>query len=78
LTIDEGLFVEELVNRFEEEKEERKIERQCKTKTLFRLSTNREGSYTYINAPLDTGMREHLRTKYGNTLVEIINDKFQS
>ena len=44
LTIDEGLFVEELVNRFEEEKEERKIERQCKTKTLFRLSTNREGS----------------------------------
>lgn len=76
LTIDEGWFVSELVNRFEKEKEVRKIQRQCSQKTLFRTKSNKDGAYYIQNAPYSIHLAQAIRLKYGQD-VEIFNEVFQ-
>ena len=74
LTVDAGLFVSELVERF---RDVNKMRKQCRTKTLFRSSDEGYGRYRILNAICDDRTRTHLRTKYGND-VEIFNDVLAS
>jgi len=73
LKIDESWFVTELVNEFERQKDMRKMQRQCLTKTLFRLATDNRGSYRIFNAPYNELMRSELNGKYAGQELEIFN-----
>jgi len=75
LTIDAGWFVSELVTKWEDEKELRKLQKLCKTKTLFRQADSKSNSYFVLPAILTDALREHLKQKHGNDL-EIFNDVF--
>ena len=73
LTVDIDWFIVELV---ETTKINAKLKRQCKTKTLFRTTSNKIEEHFVIAAKLDEKLRNHLQSKYGKELVEIINDRF--
>jgi len=73
LKIDEGWFVTDCVSKWESEKDLRKMQKQCKTKTLYRHSELGMGSYLIINSPCDDRIRNHLRNKHGED-IEIFND----
>jgi len=75
LTIDEGWFVTELVNQFEKQKEVRKVQRQCSTKTLFRTPTMEKGSYSWYKVPYNERVAKFVREKQGKD-VEIFNEVF--
>jgi len=59
----------------EAKKEENRIKRACKTKTVFTLKSkpNHELSYKRVYTP---EMKTFLTEKYGDDLQEIINEKF--
>jgi len=76
LTIDEGWFVTELVNNWEKDKEVRKIQRQCQTKTLFRQPDMNKGAYYVSNILFSKNVGQNLRKKYGED-IEIFNEVFE-
>ncbi len=65
------LFIEELVNDYEEVKALKRI---CKTKTAFRLVDTPDGEVRTLSVPYDEAVKSHLKAKYGNKLVEICNE----
>jgi hypothetical protein len=67
------LWLEEVINQYLEDKE---FKRKCKKKTLFRLKADKEGTYWTSNEPYSTAYADHLRRKYGDALVEIINERY--
>lgn len=73
LDVDCGLFIEELVNSFQREKDLNKMRKQCLTKTLYRTSQCGYGAYYIMKNVCTDQIRQHLRTKHGND-VEIFND----
>ena len=75
LKIDTGWFVTELVTKWEEERDLRKMQKQCKTKTLFRQADSKSNSYFVISAPLTDELRTRLKAKHGED-IEIFNDVF--
>lgn len=77
LTIDTGWFVSALVEKFEHDKNVRKVQRQCRGKTLFKEPTSKAGTYSVIAAICDDRVRQYLQGKYGHN-VEIFNDVFAS
>lgn len=77
LTVDSDWFVTELVARWGKEKAEKKIERDCKTKTLFRLEGDKTGQHWIVKAPFDEQVRAYLNKKHGDKLLEIINDRYK-
>ena len=70
--VDQSFFVTELVTKWERDKDVRKMQKQCQTKTLFRQPNAKLGSYQIFNAPLSDRLREHIKAKYGEC--EIFND----
>lgn len=83
LTIDEGWFVIDLVSKWEDDKEERKLQRACKTKTLFRCKADVDmhpdekfQPYWTINKPFNENTRAKLEKEYGHALAQIINEKY--
>ncbi len=73
MTVDIDLFVSRLVDVYEAEK---KLKRLCKTKTLFRLKTDNEGTYRVIARRFDAAVKEFLLKKYGDNLGEIANERW--
>jgi len=67
------IVVDELVNRFEEDKT---YKRQCKTKTLYSLECDDKGQYWILSNKFDEKCKAHLVKKYGKKLKEIINERF--
>jgi len=76
LTIDQGWFITELVNKFEKEKDVRKMRRQCQTKTLYRTPDQGKTQYYIHSAPFAKQFGDALRQKYGKD-VEIFNEVFE-
>jgi len=76
LTIDEGWFVTELVNKYERDKEIRKMRRQCQSKTLYRTPDQGKTQYYIHNAPFVKQLGDALRKKYGED-VELFNEVFE-
>lgn len=54
--------------------QEAKYRKQCKAATLFRLSNDVEGRYWVSKVPYSPAVKAQLQAKYGNKLVEIINE----
>lgn len=73
LAWDAELFLEELASDFLEEKNWRT---RCKTKTLFRLKEDGENAYRQIKTPYSPEFAKGIRTKFADTLVEIINERY--
>lgn len=69
------ILVDELVAQF---LEDRDWKRRLKKKTYFRLEGDEEGSYLVINHPYDERVKAHLNKKYGDSISEIINERFLS
>ena len=78
LEMDEGWFVDELINQFEEDKIERKFARDCKTKTLYKLKTDKDGRYWIHKTPYTPQIKAGLEAKHGDQLKEIINERYMT
>ena len=64
----------ELVNDFLEVRE---MKRKCKKSTCYNLKGDPKGEYWVMkNQPFDLRVKNHLQTKHGDKLVEIINERF--
>lgn len=70
---DAETFVNMLVDEYTEEKE---YKRKCKTKTLFITTECQKGQYVIMNNAYTPQLKLHLENKYGNKLVEIINERY--
>lgn len=70
---DMGIFVGAMVNHYIDE---RLWIRRCKTKTCVLLKSHQPGHYTVYSAPYSTKLADHIRQKYGNDLLEIINERY--
>jgi len=64
------------VGALREKKAEQRMKRQCKTKTLFRLVGDEKGRYWTMKAVYSSVIKTRLEMKYGDKLVEIINEKY--
>lgn len=66
-------LVNDLVTRALEDKT---IKRWCSTKTVFRLKGDKPGEYRTIKANYSLKVAEHLREKHGESLEEILNERY--
>lgn len=66
------LIVARIVEDYEEAA---KLRRLCKKKTVFQTSSQARGEYMTINRPYSPLIAEHIRSKYGQELVEIVNER---
>ena len=73
LEVDAELFIGELISNLIQEKDIKKLRRDCETKTLYRSKKDGYGQYAVIKHVIDDKVRQHLKTKYGED-VEIFND----
>jgi hypothetical protein len=71
--MDMDLFMMELVGEFQANKA---FKRQCKTKTLFRLKTDKPNEYHVSKQVFTAKIAEGMRKHYGDQLLEIINERF--
>lgn len=59
--------------------EDRYLKRHCRKEVLFRVDGDKEGSWRTLSVPWSENrerVRAHLRGKYGDKLVEIVNERF--
>jgi hypothetical protein len=77
LIIDAGWFVTDCVTQWERDRDIRKMQRQCVTKTLFRTSDQKEGEYSILNMAFDTALLFKLYKQYPKG-VEIFNEVFDN
>ena len=72
------LYIENLIYEVEKSKEAKRwaarIAKACRTQTLFRLVGDEKDSYRTLRVPIDDRARAWLKNKYGDKVVEIIND----
>lgn len=73
LTMDIGWFVTELVNQYEVDK---KYKVKCKNHTCFKLQGDSEEQFWSVNRPYSPKVKEYLKKKYSDKLVEIINERY--
>jgi hypothetical protein len=66
------LFVAALVDDHESEK---RLKRLCKTKTLYRLKGDEDGTYRSLLHPWDDKAKKHLHDMYGDDLEEVANER---
>jgi len=59
-----------------EEDERRWLKRQCSRKVMFLLEGDRKGSYRGWKAKWTTGVKQELHEKYGDKLLQIVNERF--
>jgi hypothetical protein len=71
--IDEEVFVYILLNEYEIEK---KLKRECKKKTLYRLKGDATDQYRFVKFEFTPKVKEYLIKKYGDNLIEIANERF--
>jgi len=71
--IDDETFVCILLDEYEFEK---RLKRECKKKTLYRLKEYGPDQYGIIKSEFTPKVKEYLITKYRDNLVEIVNERF--
>lgn len=65
-------MIGQLVDDFENKK---KIKRWCKTQTVFRVAGDQDGTYRTLKTIYCPKTVEFIRQKYGNTIVELYDEK---
>jgi len=74
IAVDSDMLVGALVDKYENDK---RFSRLCKKSTLFRLKGDPDDGYqVYKNTPYNEFMKKFLIDKYGDTLEEILNEKY--
>ena len=74
ISVDPDMLVGALVDKYENDK---KFSRLCKTSTVFRLKGDPDGQYqVYKKVPFNEAMRKLLMEKYGDTIEDILNEKY--
>ena len=73
LTISMDWFVTDCVSKWEQNRDIRKMKRQCQTKTLFKASKYKNRQYTILNVPYSNSTKQRIQDKYDKD-VEIFND----
>jgi hypothetical protein len=73
MDMDDEMLVDELLSRYEEEKQ---LKRWCKKSTVIRLKGSEEGSYQQFPEPFSAAMKGFLVNRYGDQLEEIVNERF--
>jgi hypothetical protein len=73
MSVSPDSLLAELVDAYENGK---RFTRLCKTSTLFRLKGDNEGEYRSYKHPYSDVMEKMLREKYGDTIIEILNEKY--
>ena len=71
LTIDEGWFVSDMVSQWELVRDLKKLNKQCKTKTLFRHSKCAYGGYVILNREYSDAVKARLEKEHGEDIEEI-------
>ena len=75
----EDQVIDNLFQQWAEKEDERKskaqLRRLCKTKTVFRLKGDPEGSWLTIKHPYDDCVKAHLKAKYGDKVEEVANER---
>ena len=71
--VTDEIFVGGLVDDVANDK---RMKRLCKTKVLFRLAGDKEGEYRTVKAAYDARVKEWMAGKYGDKVVEVLNDKY--
>lgn len=67
------MFISAMLDAYEVAKQ---IKRWCKTKTVFRLKGEKEGTFHTMMAPYsDPRIRPHLDKTYAGTIAELYNEK---
>ena len=69
----EDMFVHNLVDGV---LEDRQYKKWCRTKVCFRLKKHADGEWATIKGKYNAAYRRHLQSKYGDDLVEILNERF--
>jgi len=69
--IDPEIFIGQLIDKATNDKRDK---RACKTKTIFHLRSDPEGSWKQFNSPFNKRMKDHIISKYGDQVDEILNE----
>lgn len=74
ISVDPDMLMSELVDKFENDK---RFSRLCKNSTVFRLKGDpKDGYQVYKKVPYNEAMKKLLVEKYGDTIEEILNEKY--
>jgi hypothetical protein len=74
IAVDPDMLMSALVDKYENDK---KFSRLCKNSTVFRLKGDPEDGYqVYKKVPFNEAMKKLLVEKYGDTIEEILNEKY--
>jgi hypothetical protein len=71
---DADIYISNLVNAFELNK---KIKGWCRTKTVFKLASYKDGEYSTIKAKFDGKVKAYLLGKYSKKGLVIMNETFK-
>ena len=72
LSMDMDLFVGKMVDEFETKK---RLKRYCRTKTLYRIDTTKEGVWQIGNIRYSEDVLKKLKERYGKRLVAVLDTK---
>ena len=76
LTQDYGDLIVGLVSAWEQQKEDKRLQKLCQTKILFRLKGDRADQLRTIIAPWNDTTKTYMRTHYGDKIESILNEKY--
>jgi hypothetical protein len=71
---DADIYISNIVNEFELNK---KLKRWCRTKTVFKLASYKDGEYSTIKAKFDGKVKAYLLGKYSKKGLVIMNEVFK-
>jgi len=66
LPMDLDILLDDLIAEVQEKKQ---IKKWCKTKTVFRLPEDKDGSYRTLNHKFDNGTKIYIEKKYPNAVI---------
>ena len=69
----EDVYIGKLLDQYETEKQFR---RWCKTKTVFRLKGDKPEQWRTLKSPYSPASVQFVRSKYGDQVEEILNERF--
>jgi len=70
------MFIEDLINEYQKQKDINKIKKACSTQTLYRLKNQQKGEYYISKQPYDARVKMLLELKHRDNLAEIFNETF--
>ena len=70
---DADMFIGRLVDEYENEKRFKRI---CRTKTVVKMTTDEDGSYSTFKCKFTPEIKQKIIERYGDKIVEFVNERF--